>query len=655
MAIKLIGELRRGLIINQGPGCILEFRSNKGAPISVINSGLESWQEVTPKKTGRDPNIITSARLAEILKTKWKEIFDTDQEIFINYFRVPPVSDDKKAPNSTDSPREMGFNVIPTFRFPNYLYCKNCKDLKDNRVDRWDQDENDASLYCPKCSNDVEKEYVIAHRFVIACENGHISDFPWKEWLSHFGGNSDCDHSRLSIQGDSPSMGSGGQSIYCHDCGTSASLKNAFDNSVFKEMNFKCPSDTPWHGPNEKDKNRCNLYPRTVLKNSSSQYFPVTESIIDIPPWTNDSLEKWNLEFENVFGLPEERQKEHLENHFVVNLSNLYQEDKLVDLIKEFEEYSQYRKNNDLDPLTEEYLVLNRQEDPSDEEEFSAYLNNRQSNFKATKMEDPERYKEHIDKIVQISRLREVNVLLAFKRLNQPFSNTESGKGRFSLLSKNALGWFPAQEVFGEGIFFSLKEEKINAWEEDPILRKDAKLLNDIWQEKSKELRRINNKDDSRDAFPIITPRFLLLHTLSHALINQLALDSGYNVASLKERIYSSNFNSPQPMAGILIYTSANDAEGTLGSLSEKASTSTFEHILEGAIENQRICSNDPICIDGISSLSESYNPSACHSCLVLPETSCIFFNRFLDRRILAGNQFSEKISATDIKSFFDF
>lgn len=57
------------------------------------------------------------------------------------------------------------------------------------------------------------------------------------------------------------------------------------------------------------------------------------------------------------------------------------------------------------------------------------------------------------------------------------------------------------------------------------------------------------------------------MHTFSHALIRQLAIECGYSSASITERIYSQNPVDGDPMAGVLIYTSAADSEGTLGGL----------------------------------------------------------------------------------------
>lgn len=74
--------------------------------------------------------------------------------------------------------------------------------------------------------------------------------------------------------------------------------------------------------------------------------------------------------------------------------------------------------------------------------------------------------------------------------------------------------------------------------------------------------RRLQSLDPSR-GYPGI--RYVLLHTFSHALIRQLAIECGYTSISITERIYSQNPADGDPMAGVLIYTSAADSEGTLG------------------------------------------------------------------------------------------
>src|SRR5262249_1246298 len=62
--------------------------------------------------------------------------------------------------------------------------------------------------------------------------------------------------------------------------------------------------------------------------------------------------------------------------------------------------------------------------------------------------------------------------------------------------------------------------------------------------------------------------RLVLLHSLSHAVMRQIALECGYTAGSLRERLYCRMPGQEHgPMAGILIYTAASDSEGTLGGL----------------------------------------------------------------------------------------
>ncbi len=61
-----------------------------------------------------------------------------------------------------------------------------------------------------------------------------------------------------------------------------------------------------------------------------------------------------------------------------------------------------------------------------------------------------------------------------------------------------------------------------------------------------------------------------------------------------------------------------------------------FQDIINTAINNLRICSNDPLCND-VNKSSESINGAACYSCLLISETSCEHKNLWLDRHLVIG------------------
>jgi hypothetical protein len=135
-----------------------------------------------------------------------------------------------------------------------------------------------------------------------------------------------------------------------------------------------------------------------------------------------------------------------------------------------------------------------------------------------------------------------------------------------------------------------------------------------------------------------LSPRFVLLHTLGHLLINELVFACGHSSASLRERLYVSN-TPGREMAGLLIYTAAGDSEGTMGGLVRIASRDNLRPVLATAVSNARWCSTDPVCMDAgkHGQGPDSCNLAACHGCALLPETSCEEFNRFLDRGLVIG------------------
>ena len=93
-------------------------------------------------------------------------------------------------------------------------------------------------------------------------------------------------------------------------------------------------------------------------------------------------------------------------------------------------------------------------------------------------------------------------------------------------------------------------------------------------------------------------------------------------------------------MAGILIYTASGDSDGTMGGLVRMGEPGSLEPVISSAIRNATWCSSDPVCMElGESGQGpDSCNLSACHSCSLLPETSCERFNRFLDRWTVVGS-----------------
>ncbi|HEX4206816.1 MAG TPA: DUF1998 domain-containing protein [Ktedonobacteraceae bacterium] len=251
--------------------------------------------------------------------------------------------------------------------------------------------------------------------------------------------------------------------------------------------------------------------------------------------------------------------------------------------------------------------------------------------FEASTTNVPPQYTDVIEQVVLVKRLREVSALIGFTRIESLSDYTEEVElptEHIMRLSRKAPTWIPAAEVRGEGIFIQFREEAIRSWLQTPEMQRH----NQRFLEAHKRWRIAHKREDPDANYPAL--RYVLLHTFAHALMRQLALESGYAAASIHERIYAQEPEAEGgAMAGVLLYTAASDSEGTLGglvSLGEKLGA----HI-EGALEAMRYCASDPLCAEHVRLEDDTLHGATCHACLFAPETSCERGNRYLDRSVL--------------------
>jgi hypothetical protein len=244
------------------------------------------------------------------------------------------------------------------------------------------------------------------------------------------------------------------------------------------------------------------------------------------------------------------------------------------------------------------------------------------------------------EKVNLVERLRETRVFYGFDRLEPNRRPLECmPDSAMAQLFRNPPGqqqerWLPAIEVFGEGIYIELREDRIRQWQD----------ANDDWLRT-----RLSDQFVAHlaDVFQTIPPhgaadwtwasRYLLVHSLAHVLINQFVFECGYSTASLRERLYVSA-DANAPMAGILIYTAAGDSEGTLGGLVRLGRQERLGPVVRRALSRASWCSADPVCSENLGGQgSRLANLAACHACVLLPETSCETVNQGLDRAMIVG------------------
>jgi len=229
-----------------------------------------------------------------------------------------------------------------------------------------------------------------------------------------------------------------------------------------------------------------------------------------------------------------------------------------------------------------------------------------------------------------VEKLREVRALVGFTRIMSPrdFDNpADLPEERRAAISRKTPTWVPASETRGEGIFFHFNEKLIQDWvNRSHVYEREFERAHISW----KAAKNIPNPEAG---YPGI--RFVLLHSFAHALIRQLAIECGYTSASISERIYSRNPSDGDHMAGVLIYTSAPDSEGTLGGLCALGEPDKLGRHIKRALEKMSLCSSDPLCSEHAVDSGDTLHGASCHACSFLPETSCERGNKYLDRSAL--------------------
>ena len=188
----------------------------------------------------------------------------------------------------------------------------------------------------------------------------------------------------------------------------------------------------------------------------------------------------------------------------------------------------------------------------------------------------------------------------------------------------------------GEGVYFDLKP----AWVEK-MANSRINMFNEPKHEHASmkhsraripdSIKRQNPSLDD-DAGALSHSAFTVVHTLSHLMIREFSSMSGFSLGSIRERIYLNAEENRVNSAGILLYTAGPSSDGTLGGLVQQGSSiGRINTLIRRSLENLGLCSNDPICKDHQPTLDET-NGASCHTCCLLPETSCELMNHMLDR-----------------------
>jgi len=629
------GPIRRAqLIAPFGVGALVVGRDGVG----LISGGLDHWYE---NEDGNNEGIDTN----EFQFEEWR----LQKVLKVNHFRLPPDHRTRRFGN--DSP-----NVdltVPFLRFPTWHFCPACGRLEKRTLSErgW--------IKCPDSGIKHKVKYMYQVPFVAICSEGHIQDFPWREWV-HKNPNSTCERQMYLVSTGGATLA--GQKIKC-DCGEERSLSRITEtisedntktflstNLVPNGPEYLCNGGLPWVGNEEK--HECGQHLRGSLRSASNLYFAQVKSSIYIPRYDSDKLG----ELVTLFDKPP--------ISTFINLCYQIGKEVTPQLLKLQQPailhgYSDNDINEALRIVLEGLKVLNNtdvttSDDPQTSfrrEEYNVLLHSQDREnlvIKELKMNEYEKYiQSYFSSIMLVEKLQETRVFVGFTRIFP--DNNQTLEKRKSLLWKNQPGtessWLPAYIVYGEGIFLLFNENLLREWETRKDVGERLKPLQLRYNRMLMQRKLIERN---------ISPRFVLVHTFSHILMNRLTFECGYNSSALRERLYVST-DPHYPMAGLLIYTAAGDSEGTMGGLVRMGKPGYLEPTIRRALESALWCSADPVCMEiggKTGQGPDSCNLAACHNCALVPETACEEFNRFLDRGLVIGetgkNQLGYFVKSTE-------
>ncbi len=596
MSAARVGQVRPSqLLYTYGPGSLVDLPN-----VSVLVMGLNYWAA-----DDSNARVLPEKRLLAAVRKR------LGQQVEV--LRSPPQLPEK--PNDVFG--DWARTGVPVTVFPSWLRCPACDRIAPVSSKIWEfksqpyRPENSRYIHgnCQKAKGKPPPSLPV--RFLLTCRNAHLDDFPWVEF-AHRGPS--CGSPILEMFELGQGTGPDDVFVKCISCNLpSRSLVDAFGQNAEKALP-NCRGRHPQIGL--VDDKKCDQQARAILLGASNLWFSTTIKVLALP---TASTSVGQL-VDDLWHTLEQVDSESMLDFAIKNMVQLKE-------LKNFERSEVWaevakRQAGEDEPVEDEDLLEPEWHQFSDPKHAATG-----DDFRLREVDSPPGFAPAIERVVLAERLREVVALVGYTRVDPPGEPDRDGvEAKVGPITRAAPTWVPCSEVRGEGIFIQFNEAAIAEWEsavEDSEQMECLRQAHRDW--------RIRRKLDPSLGWP--GARYPLLHTISHLLMRELALECGYGSASINERLYART--DPSPMAGILLYTAASDSEGTLGGLVSLGEPKTLDRLLRQALEGAALCSSDPMCADHQPSIHEdALHAAACHACLFAPETACERSNRYLDRSL---------------------
>lgn len=597
------------MIMGFGPGAMIDLPSR-----SIIVGGLPLW------RLQIEPRIIIEPRLQEMLERSLTQSGRLADGVRLTLRQPPYATND----------RDRLKRDVPALIFPLWFVCDPESGTTSSvggsrrRMVQWKELEWSTG----KFKDGSKTISVTPMRFVAACKKGHMQDINWRGLVHRGQGQTGC-RSAMWFVDRGTSADPKDLSIEC-DCGARAEFEYLFAEGILGG----CNGHQPWLGEQSIDPNDCSENLKLLVRGASNAYFPQLANVIALPV---DADHIGDIIKANLASLAKLTSVDQLIGVLTFNqaLSSMFG---TVDPVKIFSRIQELKAGANFatpvagSPKVAEFDILASGKEMIGNNAIDSRLH-------AKTLQDHEwRSGEILDRllsrVVAVKRLTEVTCLYGFTRL-EPAPVASDGSLEEVLLAVEgaSLGdadWLPAIEQNGEGIFLQFDQAAVSTVVQSKFNSDRANELRLAYQDWTRKFK-------NSPSFP--GGAYTFLHSLSHALMTEISLQCGYPATSIKERVYALAADEPQSpfgRLGILIYTSASGAQGSLGGL--VAMAPKIVTLLTTAVEKMQVCSNDPICSESTPQAhfdGSLVNGAACNACLLAPETSCEMRNMLLDRLML--------------------
>ena len=209
---RRVGTVRPShLMFTGGVGALIDLPN-----FPVLVRGLDDWRfDTVPDWTPLyEPRLLAAvgkllgAPVAELRPPPWMDGFDAE-------------------PNGPAG--RVGVPVIP---FPQWLRCTACNRLAPLDSGNWGflndkaRRPDEARFFHQDCPRRRRQPLAVAARFVLACVNGHLDDFPYREFVHGGGACPEVSHPQLQMEDYGGNRGAN-VVIRCPSCGAKRNINQA--------------------------------------------------------------------------------------------------------------------------------------------------------------------------------------------------------------------------------------------------------------------------------------------------------------------------------------------------------------------------------------------------------------------------------------------